>query len=100
MGEVPLAVLEIGLKIIVRVRPLVSGCSIADLEIHDDFGSVVDQVVCITRAGLKAGAHARSEQRAAFVSSQRRVAAEYVDEFVLLGMTMAKGGDRLRGEAG
>lgn len=100
VGEVPFAVLEIGLDIIVRVRPLISGSSIADLEVDDDFGSVVYQVVCITRSGLKASAHARRELSIALVSSQRRIAAEDVDELVLFGVTMAKSRERFRGEMG
>jgi hypothetical protein len=100
VGEMPFAVLEIGLNIIVRVRPLVSGSSIADLDIDDDFGCIVYQVMCVTGAGLKASAHARRELGIAFVSSQRGMAAEDVDELVLFGVTVAKGRDRLRGETG
>jgi len=97
MDKLPLTFYQQCLEIVIGIGSLISRCSIANFEIHDGFGRLVEQTVTVPGACLEARAHARRKLDSAFIGVQRRVTLQYVDEFVLLSVCVTKGRNRIGG---
>lgn len=91
MSEDPPSLHESGLEIVVRVAGLVSLRSVADFEVDDFVGRLVQQAVAIARTRFEAGASSRHELLATFVRVKSRSALKHIDELVLPGMGVPKG---------
>src|SRR3569832_2465618 len=91
--ELPCAVLQLGLNIVVGIASLIARRSVAVFVFLVCLGSLVQQLMRIPRFGPKAGAHAGSELRIALVGTQHRTAFENVDELVLPAVAVPKRGN-------
>src|SRR6266446_3297701 len=94
----PLAT-EHGHDVVRRIEDLVAGGAVANLEIDHIAIATVHPLVRRAR-GRKSGAHPRAENRYAGISDERWFALQYVDELVLLAVTMQKRGLSPRRESG
>src|SRR5690606_10726670 len=79
-GELPFSLYEHSLEIVVRIVGFIPRRSVANFQVHDLFGSFIDQAMSIACASLEAGAHAGAELAVAFVGVKRRVPLKYVDK--------------------
>jgi hypothetical protein len=88
--EDPLPVgIEHGLDVVRRIEAFASA-AIANFEIHHVSIGTVHQLMRNAR-GRKSRAHAGTENRFAGVRDQCRFALQYINEFILLAVTMQKG---------
>ena len=90
VSELPLAIEHFCLKIIIRIVAFVSSGSIADLEIHHLLSRIVDQTMAVPGARLETRAHSRRELCLAFISVEDGATLQYVDEFILPGVSVTK----------
>ena len=95
----PRAVRQHSLEIVVGIAAFVTRRPVADFEVHDLLGRLVDEAVCVARASLETGAHAWRELVPPFISVQRGPASQDVDELVLPRVRVAKGRHRLGRQA-
>src|SRR3569832_1749377 len=72
--ELPCAVLQHGLNIVVGIASLIARRPVANFEIHDRLGSLVQLLMLIPRFDPKAGTHAGSGGRGARGGARRRAA--------------------------
>jgi hypothetical protein len=96
--ELPLALDEDRLDVVVGIHALVARRAVADLEVDDLLDGLVQQVVRVAAAGLEPRAHAGRKRRAALVGLERRAALQDVDELVLPRMRVAQRRLRARRE--
>jgi hypothetical protein len=92
MHESPLAVDQQCLEIIVWVASFVSRRSVADFEVHE--------AVTVACARLEARTHSWRELSSTFVGMECWPTVEDVDKLVLLGVSMTKGRNCVRSQAG
>jgi len=91
MSENPFPVgTQYGLEIVGRIEALITGRTIADLEIEDVKFGPIDQVVRPS-CSWKSSAHAWSEDDLAVIGDQGRLTQQYVNELVLLAVPMQEG---------
>ena len=99
MNERPCPLDEQGSKVVIRIASLVSGCPVADFEVHNLLIGFIDQTVSIACARLETGAHSGSELGSPFICVKRWSTLENIDKLVLLGVRVTKSRNRVGSQA-
>ena len=83
MEETALSVFLDHGQIVIRKHHFIIGEPVTDFQIMYVLIGLIDQMVGVAIARLKAGAHAGRHERFACIGNQRRLAFHDIDEFVI-----------------
>src|SRR6187399_2167565 len=89
--ELPRAVDEPALQVVVRIGDLVVWRAVPDLEVEHVGLRVVEQLMAVADARAEAGADAGGEPLRSLLGQEQRCALEDVDELVLFGVGVPEG---------